>query len=102
MRHPVPVQVRVEDVPIMFSLMSESIDRTRDVDCEEKSVARSILRSQDGILNGAWRPPSMVTSQGRSTGTIRIGCLAPLVLFILGGLVGQGVMGASGVPWGAG
>jgi len=33
---------------------------------------------------------------------IGIGCLAPLLLFILGAFAGHLVMGASGVPWGAG
>ncbi len=33
---------------------------------------------------------------------IGIGCLAPLVLFVAGALAGHRVMGASGVPWGAG
>jgi len=33
---------------------------------------------------------------------IGIGCLAPLVLFVAGALAGHMVMGASGVPWGAG
>ena len=33
---------------------------------------------------------------------IGIGCLAPLILFIVGALVGHLVMGTFGVPWGAG
>lgn len=33
---------------------------------------------------------------------IGIGCLAPLMLFVLGALAGHFVMGSSGVPWGAG
>jgi len=33
---------------------------------------------------------------------IGIGCLAPLVLLIIGTLAGHAVIGASGVPWGAG
>jgi hypothetical protein len=33
---------------------------------------------------------------------IGIGCLAPLVLFVAGALVGHAVKGSSGVAWGAG
>jgi hypothetical protein len=33
---------------------------------------------------------------------IGFGCLAPLVLFVVGALAGYRMMGASGVPWGAG
>ena len=33
---------------------------------------------------------------------IGIGCLAPVVLFVAGALLGHIMMGASGVPWGAG
>jgi hypothetical protein len=33
---------------------------------------------------------------------IGFGCLAPLVLFVLGALVGHVAIGTSGVPWGAG
>ncbi len=33
---------------------------------------------------------------------IGIGCLAPLILFVVGALIGHAIMGAPGVPWGAG
>jgi len=33
---------------------------------------------------------------------IGIGCLAPLILFIVGAFIGQVLIGTSGVPWGAG
>ena len=33
---------------------------------------------------------------------VGLGCLAPLVLFVAGALVGHLLMGSSGVPWGAG
>lgn len=33
---------------------------------------------------------------------IGIGCLAPLVLFVAGAILGHVVMGSVGVPWGAG
>jgi hypothetical protein len=43
-----------------------------------------------------------VNARKKSAGMIGIGCLAPLILFIVGALVGHLVMGTSGVPWGAG
>ncbi len=33
---------------------------------------------------------------------IGFGCLAPLVLFVAGAVIGHIVIGSSGVPWGAG
>ena len=35
-------------------------------------------------------------------GMIGIGCLAPLVLFVVGAIVGHAAVGPSGVVWGAG
>ncbi len=43
-----------------------------------------------------------VNAGRRFVGMIGIGCLAPLILFIVGALVGHLVMGTFGVPWGAG
>ena len=33
---------------------------------------------------------------------VGLGCLAPLVLFVMGAFAGYLLMGSSGVPWGAG
>jgi hypothetical protein len=40
--------------------------------------------------------------QWGSAWMIGIGCLAPLILFVVGALIGHATMGSSGVLWGAG
>ena len=42
LHNPVPVRVRVDDVPIMFLLLGESINRIRAVNFGEKDVAKGM------------------------------------------------------------
>jgi hypothetical protein len=57
-----------------------------------------IVRAQ--MLNGTMQ--SIDQNAKVLAGMIGIGCLAPLVLFVVGAIVGHAAVGPSGVVWGAG